>query len=626
MEKDPIGWFKVNGKFVSEVTDTLYNSVKEQAFSKCLDLIALQIRELIGCHQSAVSYIPGGVFAKGIHTTSLTEKYAKYRKYDVLPTGTGIWALLFEKKQTIRMNEKELYKHPRFKQFSDMKTSKGLKHPPLPGWLAVPIISTKGEAIGALQLSDKYEGEFSCEDQKVLENYAQMIASTFEIQFKEDKLSEHKHKISALDKLAHKDYLTQIPNRYSFDNYLHTKFPRESVDSLTIILVDLDSFKAINDTLGHFIGDEILKETAKRLKKAINNGDFVARLGGDEFAVISHAKLIPKTTIDLAEKIIKVLRKPFKVKGNEILCTVSIGIADTTCTNSSEKLLQNADMALYRVKQRGRNNYLYYEESLDNKQKRALAINASIQQAANNNEFSLVFQPIIDLKNNKVFSIEALIRWDHPTLGALYPDEFIIIAEQYNKIHIITEWVIDAVCQQIKHWRDEFLKLVPVSINISASDIMLKNFADVVSSITQKYNVPAKLLQFELTETSLFVSSSNAVENLEALNNKGYIIAIDDFGTGYSSLSKLDIFPINILKVDKSFIDNIERLQNIKIIESIIGIAKSYQYQTVIEGIETKDQYKFITKYGFDYAQGYYFAKPKSSSEIFKLLASRTPK
>ena len=488
----------------------------------------------------------------------------------------------------------------------------------------MPIISTNGEAIGALQLSDKYEGEYTDDDQKTLENYAQMIASTFEIQFQEDKISEHKHKISALDKLAHKDYLTQIPNRYSFDNYLHSKFPKGKNINLTIILVDLDSFKAINDTLGHFIGDQILKQAAKRLKKAINSEDFVARLGGDEFAVISHAHTIPESTIDLAEKIINALREPFKVKGNEILCTVSIGIADTTCTNSAEKLLQNADMALYRVKQRGRNSYLYYEESLDNKQKRALAINSSIQKAANNNEFSLVYQPIVDLKTNEIYSIEALIRWNHPTLGPIYPDEFIIVAEQYNKIHIITEWVINKVCQKIKHWREQSIDLVPASINISASDIMLKNFADMVSKITERYDIPAELIQFELTETSLFISNAHAIDNLESLNNKGYKIAIDDFGTGYSSLSKLDIFPINILKVDKSFIDNIERLQNIKIIESIIGIAKSYKYQTVIEGIETKDQYKFITKYGFDFAQGYYFAKPKPSEEIFKLLASRS--
>ena len=504
MEKDSIGWYKVNGKFVSDVADTLYNSVKEQAFSKCLDLIALQIRELIGSHQSAVSYIPGGDFVNGIHTTDLTDKYAKYRKYDVLPNGKGIWALLFENKKSICMTEQDLYKHPRFKHFSNLKTSNGLEHPPLPGWLAVPIISTNNEVIGALQLADKYEGEFTKEDQQILENYAQMIASTFEIQFQNDMLSEHEHKIFALDKLAHKDYLTQIPNRYSFDIYLSSKFPKSKRSKLSIVLVDLDSFKAINDTLGHFIGDEILKQTAKRLKKVINNGDFVARLGGDEFAVISHSKTIPESTVELAEKIIKVLRKPFKVNRNEILCTVSIGIADTTCTSSYEKLLQNADMALYRVKQMGRNNYLYYEESLDNKQKRALAINTLIQHAANHNQFNLVYQPIVDLKTKEVFSLEALIRWNHPVLGQIYPDEFIIIAEQYNKIHIITEWVIDAVCREIYYWREECLKLVPVSINISASDIMLENFADMVSRITKKYNVSAELLQFEL----LFRTSS----------------------------------------------------------------------------------------------------------------------
>ncbi len=620
------GWSRIDGQTVNKLADELFTTNKSQAFVKVLDLIALQIRELIGAHQSAVSYIPNGDFERAMHTISFTDKYKKYRAYDVKPTGKGIWSLIFKTGKSMLFTEKQLKSHPKFLNFSNLKTKSGLEHPPMPGWLAVPIKNLNNTIIGVLQLSDKYEEEFTNNDLNIIEQYANLICASFDVQYKSQELKLKDKQIQVLDKLAHIDHLTQIPNRLYFDSYYKKAFlkaKRHNIN-LTIMLIDLDSFKAINDTFGHFIGDQILIELALRIKESIREHDFIARLGGDEFAVILEDLQSFENTENIAKKIIRAFLETFKIQEREIYCSVSIGINNiSNAIQTSEKLLKNVDLALYRVKQTGRNNYLYYQESIDNKHKRKMSIESYLNLAIYHHEFTLLYQPIIDCKTNKISYFEALLRWEHPLLGNISPDEFIPIAESSQKISAITLWVFESVCQQITYWKKQHLELKAIAINISAIDICNYKIINKLISLSDQYQINPALVRFELIETSLMNNDKQALKNFKLLHNLGYKISIDDFGTGYSSLSRLSEYPIDTIKIDKSFISPTNYQQkNIRLIKSIIAMAKELGYKTVMEGVETNKQQEFIKKINCDFIQGYYFYKPLCVTKITTLLKS----
>ena len=619
------GWYRINGHFVSELYEASEKTPIEKVFSNSLDLMAFQIRELVKSHQSAVSYVPDGDFTKARHATSFTDKYAKYRDYDVLPTGKGIWSMVFDSKTSICLTQKQLYNHPRFKNFSQCLTSGGLEHPPLPGWLAVPVINNDGLVVGLLQLSDKFEGEYTIDDVEALEFYAQIVSAVFDVQFRKDEILQKNMEITSLDRLAHQDYLTGEHNRLSFDKKLSEVLakPLRKNDKVTLFLLDLDSFKSVNDTMGHTVGDELLKEVSKRVKSHIRDDDFLARLGGDEFAIIFLNINERVDAIRLADKLIAAFENNFQLKNHEIACSISIGIADSENIRSPSELLQNVDMALQRVKKSGKNKALYYEKYLDEKQKRALNIESKLNGAIQNSEFYIELQPIINLTDNSLYSLEALIRWHNAELGQIFPDEFIPIAEQSGKITRITNYVIERACELLHTWQQKKLDVVPIYVNVSPSDLIRTDFIKYAANTCKKYHLDRQLLRFELTETAAFLNNEVALSNIVKLTNENFIVSIDDFGTGYSSLSRLTNLPVSALKVDRAFISNIENIGNIKIIESVISIAKTFNLKVTIEGVETDAQLQLSKQKGADLAQGFYLCRPKSHEEITQLYFNK---
>jgi diguanylate cyclase (GGDEF)-like protein len=614
MEKGS-GWYRINGKIVTDISNALENSSIEEAFSKSMDLMAVQIREIIPSHQSAVSYVPRGDFCKAMHTTSFTEKYAKYRDYDVLPTGEGIWAVIFEKKQTMCLTEAELKRHPRFKNFSNRCTAKGLEHPPLPGWLAVPILSKDGQVIGMLQLSDKKKGDYDSEDIKTLERYAVIISHAFEIHYQDEKILENSKQINDLDKLVHLDHLTQINNRLSFDLKVNEAFQASMQlgGNMTLLIIDLDSFKAVNDTLGHSVGDQLLLQATERIQSVLAEGDYLARLGGDEFAVILSGY---HSGTGVAEHLVKVFNEPFLVQDHEILSTITVGVADAISAKSPEQLLQNADMALYRAKKDGKNGFNLYESELDERRRRQLVIETHIRAARKANEFFLNYQPIFELKTQKVACLEALIRWDSSELGAVYPDEFIPIAEQSGKVYEVTHWVISKVFDDLARWLAKGYLVAPVTINISTNDLLSSDMLHLIQRKQLQKKVPLSLVKLELTETLALAQNAVTQENLTQLDQIGVDVIIDDFGTGYSSLSKLTHLPVKYLKTDKSFMLNFEHLGNRKIIESVNAISNAFDFDVIIEGIETAAHLDFAIRTGAKYGQGYHLCRPKVALHI----------
>lgn len=616
MEKGS-GWYRINGKIVTDISNAIGSSSLEEEFSKSMDIIALQIREIIPSHQSAVSYVPNGDFDKAMHTTSFSDKYAKYRQYDVMPTGKGIWAVIFEEKKNMCLTEEELKVHPRFKHFSGCISSSGLEHPPLPGWLAVPVFSRNHKVIGMLQLSDKNEGDYDEEDIRGLERYATVISHAFEIHFQNETIIENSKQIENLDKLVHLDHLTKINNRLSFDLKIVESFNdrKRLSQNTSLLMIDLDSFKSVNDTLGHSIGDEILLQTTFRIQELTKEKYYIARLGGDEFAVI-----LPSIndSVKLANKLIESFQVPFSIQGHEIINTISIGISDAQSAMNADQLIQNADMALYRAKNEGKNSFNIYEKRLDEKRKRQLLIETSLRNAVNAEEFSLKYQPIFNLNTMRPVFLEALIRWKNDRLGQVNPDEFITIAEQTKKIGEITSWVIKQVMTDLTNWNKQNLSLLPITINISPHDLLTPSMTYLIKELASNSQIPLNHIKLELTETLALANNDVIRNNLIQLSDLGIDVIIDDFGTGYSSLSKLTQLPVDYVKTDKDFMLKFEHEGNRQIIESVNAISKTFDFDVIIEGIETKDHLEFAKHTGAQYGQGFYLCMPESASTIQK--------
>jgi diguanylate cyclase (GGDEF)-like protein len=435
---------------------------------------------------------------------------------------------------------------------------------------------------------------------------------------------ERKRSELRMNYLAQFDALTGIPNRHSFSEQLNraTARARREGRKVTLLYLDLDAFKFVNDTLGHDAGDSLLKEVADRLRRSVRAGDVVARLGGDEFAIMIEGLSGPLEVEAVAEGLIKVLAEPYHIAGRQLAVTASLGITMFPSDNSDPQvLLKNADIAMYQAKEGGRNTFRFFTQRMHEELMQYHELERDLREGLARNEFRLAFQPKVNLLTKRLQGLEALLRWTSPTRGEVGPATFIPVAEQSGHIVPLGYWVIDQVCRQINAWRAAGYPVVPVSLNVSARQFQLPDFHQRVAEAIARHGVDPSLIEIEITEGLMMEDTGLAERCLDYLKSVGVRISVDDFGTGYSCLSYLHRFPIDVLKIDRSFIRQIgQGSGNEKITDAIISLARSLQLETVAEGVETTEQVDFLVTHGCHVAQGFLFGKPVDAVAVEPLL------
>ena len=432
-----------------------------------------------------------------------------------------------------------------------------------------------------------------------------------------DDVTERKKSEQRIAFMAHHDVLTGLPNRLSIMDRIEDAIlrHRRRGDQFAVLLLDLDRFKHVNDTLGHAVGDALLRETASRLKASLRETDVLARLGGDEFAIVQDRENDQRGDARaLADRIIEIISKPFNIEGNEVNIATSIGIAlAPEHATSSESLMKMADLALYRAKAAGRNGYCFFDPEMSMAASARHALENELRRAIQLDELEMHFQPIIDTKTLSVCGAEALIRWRHPTKGMILPDQFIPLAEETGMITQLGEWLLQTACSEAARWPKE----IKVAVNLSAIQFRKNNLVDVVMCALAQSGLPPERLELEITETALIESATECLPILRQFKNLGISIALDDFGTGYSSLSQLMMFPFDKIKVDKSFTQNLtKRTECAAIIAATLTLARSLDIATTAEGVETAEQYRLLRLAGVTSLQGYLFQPPCPSSQL----------
>jgi diguanylate cyclase (GGDEF)-like protein len=424
--------------------------------------------------------------------------------------------------------------------------------------------------------------------------------------------------------LAYYDALTSLPNRMLFNDRLShvLSYTDYGGQKLAVILLDLDRLKNINDSLGHAIGDLLLQDVAERLKNCFHNEYSVFRLGGDEFAIINTNITHVMDVAKAAQKIINVLNQPFMPGGHELSITASIGISLYSSDGADrETLTQNAETAMYRAKKMGRNNYQFYTPEMNAEGAKQLSLESSLRKALEREEFLLHYQPQIDMSTGRIIGMETLIRWYHPKLGLISPADFIPLAEESGLIVPIGNWVLHSACEQNKAWQEAGFPPIIVSVNLSARQFQQKNLVETIASILTETGLEARWLKLEITESVVMHNVEETVAALHELKAIGVHIAIDDFGTGYSSLSYLKCFPIDTLKIDRSFVRDITTNSNDAVIAlAVITLAHNLKLKVIAEGVETEEQLVYLRKYHCDQMQGYLFSRPVSAEQFKKLL------
>jgi diguanylate cyclase (GGDEF)-like protein len=437
---------------------------------------------------------------------------------------------------------------------------------------------------------------------------------------------ERKKSDLRLNYLAQYDPLTGIPNRQFFNDQLTRATARARRDGrkVTLLFLDLDAFKIVNDTLGHDAGDRLLKEVADRIRRSVRTGDIVARLGGDEFAVMLEGLAGPLDVEAVANGLLEVIAQPYHIADRQLSITTSIGITMYPSDNSdTQMLLKNADIAMYQAKEYGRNNFKFFHEQMHADLVRYHELERDIREAIAQDQFHLVYQPKINVRINQLQGIEALLRWNSPTRGNVSPGEFIPVAEESGHIIAMGYWVLNQVCLAIRSWQDKGLKLVPVSVNVSARQFQQPDFHKRVADLLRRHDVDPGLIEIELTEGLVMEDIDCAMRELVALKRIGLRISIDDFGTGYSCLSYLRRFPIDVLKIDQSFVQEIGCSRDGEsIIDAIISLARSLRLETVAEGVETTAQLHYLLDHGCHVVQGFLLGRPMEAHLIEPLLAA----
>jgi diguanylate cyclase (GGDEF)-like protein len=425
-------------------------------------------------------------------------------------------------------------------------------------------------------------------------------------------------------RMAHHDALTNLLNRVSFYEQMTSVLDHLRRDeSIAVISLDLDKFKAVNDTLGHPIGDLLLQTAAERMESCVRSEDILARLGGDEFAIVQVPSAEPSNITALAARLIEVVGAPYDLGGHQVVVGTSVGIAIAPADgNEPDVLMKNADLALYRAKADGGGVFRFFESEMDARMQERRALELDLRKAVVNGEFNLLYQPIIDVETGQITSFEALIRWQHPERGMIPPLEFIPIAEETGLIVPIGEWVLNQACCEAERWP----KQVTVAVNVSPAQFKSRNLIPTVISALAKSGLSPSRLELEITELVLMQETDGAIGILHQLHDLGVKIAMDDFGTGYSSLGYLRSFPFDRIKIDQSFIQDLPgKADSLAIVRAVVGMSSSLGIRTTAEGVETKEQLASLTMEGCDEFQGFLFSSPRPAEEIERLLRDQAP-
>ncbi|HWM40869.1 MAG TPA: EAL domain-containing protein [Burkholderiales bacterium] len=421
--------------------------------------------------------------------------------------------------------------------------------------------------------------------------------------------------------VATHDPLTALPNRTLLHERLSHALAKAQRHNrqLAVLLVDLDRFKHVNDTLGHEAGDALLQVAARRFYDCLRETDTMARQGGDEFVVLMDELLDREPITRVSQRILDAMVQPFVIDGHEIHISASVGIS--VYPDDGRTLLRNADIALYRAKEKGRNNYQFYSAQIDNYSRERLTLESGLRRALERDELSLHYQPKVDLAAGHICGMEALLRWQHPQMGWVAPDRFIPIAEESGLIRPIGAWVLKTACMQNRAWQRQGVQRFPVAVNLSPRQFAEESLLDDIKSALAESGLDGSDLELEITEGMVMNDPEQAISMLRRLKELGIRVAIDDFGTGYSSLAYLKRFPIDSVKVDRSFVQDIpEDVNSMAIAQAIIAMAHSLRLRVVAEGVESEAQLAFLRGEGCDEIQGQYFSEARAASEISAIM------
>jgi diguanylate cyclase (GGDEF)-like protein/PAS domain S-box-containing protein len=438
-------------------------------------------------------------------------------------------------------------------------------------------------------------------------------------------ITERKRAEQQIQYMAHHDALTGLPNRILLHDRLQHAIAqaRRRGESIALLLIDLDDFKDVNDTLGHFAGDELLVAVAKRITACVRESDTCARLGGDEFAVVQVGALGAGEADLLCQRLIEAIDQPFQIHDQEVVIGTSIGVSLYPRDGVQvEQLLKNADLALYQAKSSGRRRYRLFQEELNLQLQQQKTLERELRHAVQHAEFVLHYQPQIEITGGRMVGVEALIRWHHPDHGLLGPDRFIPAAERTGLIVPIAQWVLAQACATAEAWRAQTGRDVRIAVNLSPAQFHHRqDLAEFVSATLDDSQLPPSLLELEITEGVLLQHTSANLDTLRQLKELGVRIGMDDFGTGYASLACLRRFPFDLIKIDRSFIRDLEHDPEAQaIVRAAVSLSRSLRMRCLAEGVETEDQLRFLEREGCVEVQGFYFSRPVSAGEIGRML------
>ncbi len=452
--------------------------------------------------------------------------------------------------------------------------------------------------------------------------------NTYVYSFSKNSLDSLTHQ--KLHQLAHYDSLTGLPNRSLFQEHLKNELANAQRNKtfVAVLFMDLDHFKSINDTLGHDVGDELLKAVAARLLKCIRKNDLISRQGGDEFTGVLVGINHPENAGMIAEKIIKSLSQPVQTGPHQLFITSSIGISIYPNDGETfDSLIKHADSAMYQAKDSGRNTYHFFTDELHQASKRRFELGSLMHKGLENNEFEVYYQPQVDAGDGFIIGMEALLRWHSAELGSISPAEFIPIAEESGLIVPIGEWVMREACKQCKKWRDDGYPALLVAVNLSSRQFREPNFINMLLEVICETGISPRQLELELTESIIMKEDVATIRRLREINECGVQLSIDDFGTGYSSMSYLKRFPLDKLKIDKSFIDNVTTdSEDASIVSAIINLAHSLKLIVIAEGVEEKDQRNWLQKNDCDEIQGYFYSRPLTVNQFTAYMQNNPSK
>lgn len=437
-------------------------------------------------------------------------------------------------------------------------------------------------------------------------------------------ITDMKRYEAELEIRANQDTVTGLANRNLLRDRLSQAlaFAARYMHPVWVVHLDLDRFKFINDTLGLSAGDELLKQVARRLEACVRETDTVARLAADEFILVLPERSNESTAIHTMQRIMDAVAKPYIIEGHEFFMTGSAGMAVYPSDGEdAETLMKHADVAMYRAKETGRNNYQFYTPAMNERALERLRLEGDLRLALEHQQFELHYQPQVNLHTGRINGMEALVRWQHPTFGMVAPGRFIGLAEETGLIVPLGAWVMRTACRQAKAWLDAGLGELRVAVNLSARQFGQKDLVKSIANILQECGLPPHCLEIELTESMIMTDVEHAIGVLRDLAKLGVQISVDDFGTGYSSLSYLKRLPIDVLKIDQSFVRDISvDPDDAAIVATIISLAHSLRLQVIAEGVETAEQLEFLRRHGCDAMQGYYFSRPVPAGQFEEML------